>query len=114
VLFRELTCTLQRGCAARVLGDNGRGKTTLLRTVAGLRRPLSGQVFWGNIDVHEQPDAYVVDLLFLAHENALHPDLTALENLTVLQKLRQENTQVAKALDDVQIGRARYRPCRQL
>lgn len=38
---------LQPGTLTLLLGPNGGGKSTLLRTVAGLQEPLAGQALWG-------------------------------------------------------------------
>jgi heme exporter protein A len=44
VLFRDLNLRLAAGEAVAVTGANGSGKTSLLRAVAGLLRPLAGKV----------------------------------------------------------------------
>lgn len=43
-LTAPLHCHLERGNVVAVTGRNGSGKSTLLRTLAGLQRPLAGQV----------------------------------------------------------------------
>ncbi len=43
----ELTMILERGCKLGVIGSNGCGKSTLIRTLMGRQRPLSGYVFFG-------------------------------------------------------------------
>lgn len=42
--FRDLDLRVRAGEVLAVLGPNGRGKTTLLRVAAGLKRPTSGHV----------------------------------------------------------------------
>jgi heme exporter protein A len=44
VLFRGLSFELKQGEALQVVGPNGTGKSSLLRIVAGLLRPLAGTV----------------------------------------------------------------------
>jgi len=44
LLFRGLSFTLEPGQALQVTGDNGIGKSSLLRLLAGLARPFSGAV----------------------------------------------------------------------
>ena len=41
---RDLNLSLDRGSLVCMLGPNGCGKSTLLRTLAGIQRPLSGEV----------------------------------------------------------------------
>ncbi|MEE2907347.1 MAG: ABC transporter ATP-binding protein [Planctomycetota bacterium] len=43
-VLHDITVTAQAGCVTGILGPNAAGKTTLLRTIAGLIRPASGTV----------------------------------------------------------------------
>lgn len=45
-LASDIGFELERGCKVVVMGDNGQGKTTLLRTLAGNLPPIAGQVQW--------------------------------------------------------------------
>ena len=47
VLARDINFTLTRGEALGVIGGNGTGKTTFLKTVLGNIRELSGKIIWG-------------------------------------------------------------------
>ena len=47
LLARDITFTLRRGEALGVIGPNGSGKTTFVKTVLGKLPPLSGEVRWG-------------------------------------------------------------------
>ena len=80
-LFRGLSFNLRRGALLHVRGANGCGKTTLLRTLCGLTQPASGHVHWQGQSIHEQFDAYRQQLCYIGHGNAIHGDLTSLENL---------------------------------
>lgn len=44
VIAKNLNLTVKRGELVGLLGPNGAGKSTLLRTLAGMQKPLSGQV----------------------------------------------------------------------
>lgn len=48
-----LDLRLDSGKLVCLLGPNGAGKSTLLRTLAGMQRPLAGQVFLSGADLHE-------------------------------------------------------------
>lgn len=62
---------LAQGQALILRGPNGAGKTTLLRTIAGLQRPLSGQI----VGAEDQ-------IAYAAHSDGLKAMLTVDENLT--------------------------------
>ena len=89
-LFSDLNLRISAGNCLHVRGENGVGKTSLLRLLTGLSKPESGEVLWGNQSITLDPIAYHRELLFLGHRDALKEDLTALENI-----------QMYAALDDV-------------
>ena len=45
VVIDDLDLTIKRGTMVTLLGPSGCGKTTILRLVAGLENPTSGQIF---------------------------------------------------------------------
>lgn len=80
-LFRNLSFAVGPGCALRVQGENGAGKTSLLRILAGLAFPAAGSVQWNEKPVRQLGEQYLRDLAFIGHANALKDDLTPIENL---------------------------------
>src|SRR6202042_1414044 len=44
----DVQLEIDHGSRAAVVGDNGQGKTTFLRTVVGSLQPLAGEVRWGH------------------------------------------------------------------
>jgi heme exporter protein A len=76
-----LDAVVERGGLLRLKGDNGAGKTSLLRTLCGLLAPAAGAVYWRGEPIARLREAYWRELLYLGHGAALKDDLTALENL---------------------------------
>lgn len=80
-LFSNLSFSLHSGECLHVRGENGVGKTSLLRLLTGLSKPDAGQILWNQESISKQVDRYHRELLFLGHRDALKEELTALENL---------------------------------
>ncbi|MGN6512176.1 MAG: heme ABC exporter ATP-binding protein CcmA [Lysobacteraceae bacterium] len=81
-VFGPLDFAVDAGEALLVQGDNGVGKTTLLRVLAGLLRADGGEV---DLDGrHATPALRAGAIAYLGHLPALKADLTALENLRFL------------------------------
>ena len=99
--------TGRRGCGApldfelhggqllHVRGANGSGKTSLLRMLAGLLRPLAGSVLWRGADARRDPAGYRAGMAYLGHGNGLCRELSAAENL--LYALHVAGTPLAAA-----------------
>lgn len=79
-VLRELDLTVAKGELVALTGANGAGKTTLLKCLAGLARPLSGEVRWFGEPARGNPAARN-RLGMVSHETALYPHLSLRENL---------------------------------
>ncbi|HXF17072.1 MAG TPA: cytochrome c biogenesis heme-transporting ATPase CcmA [Burkholderiales bacterium] len=80
-LFHGLSFRLEAKQALRISGDNGSGKTSLLRMVAGLSPTQDGEICWNQARITLLAEDYRRELLFIGHANGLKEDLSALENL---------------------------------
>lgn len=80
-LFSGLDLAVEAGEWLHVRGENGAGKTSLLRLLAGLAQPAAGEILWGGRPIRQVDEQYRRNLLFLGHHGALKDELTALENL---------------------------------
>ena len=81
-LFSGLDLTLPPGEAVALTGANGAGKTSLLRAVAGLLRPVAGAIrFWTATGELEADDARAGAMHLLGHHDGLKPGRTAGEEL---------------------------------
>ena len=86
-LFQKLDLSLRAGEIRWLRGRNGRGKTTLLRMLAGLSSPEQGEIRVLGQALRSMPAAGRVQVGYIAHANALKDDLTAAEALTFLGAL---------------------------
>ncbi|MCS0597252.1 cytochrome c biogenesis heme-transporting ATPase CcmA [Massilia agri] len=86
-LFTCIEFSLEAGEVLRIDGDNGSGKTSLLRILAGLRQADTGHVSWQGTDVRN-PDGHLrQDLLYIGHAAAVKDSLMAWENLACTELL---------------------------
>jgi heme exporter protein A len=98
-----------------VRGENGSGKTTLLRALCGLSQPAAGEIRWNNQRIQEQPEDYREQLCYIGHGNAIHGDLTPVENLRFEACLGTEDRIEAKpALESQGLGRVAGLPTKLL
>lgn len=75
--MRDLTTSFARGRLYTILGENGAGKSSLLRVIAGLATASSG-----SIRVFGAPPRESLSRIgYMAHASMLYDEMTALENL---------------------------------
>ena len=86
LLFKDLDLEVNPGQIVWVRGQNGRGKTSLLRLAAGLASPEHGQVLCDGVNVRRS-SPYLERLVFVGHANALKDDLTVSEALEFLLRI---------------------------
>jgi branched-chain amino acid transport system ATP-binding protein len=82
-VIRDLHLDLDQGVVYALLGRNGVGKTTLLRTLAGLLKPHDGRIVFNGTDVTDMgPRARAaLGLCFIPEGRAVFRDLTVVENI---------------------------------
>lgn len=80
-LFTDVSFELQAGQALHLEGDNGVGKTSLLRMVCGLSPADEGEVRWHDQTIQQNAAAFRSSLFYLGHGLSLKEELSALENL---------------------------------
>lgn len=68
-----------------LLGANGAGKTTILKTVAGLLRPLRGSITFNDVSLHREPAYKIVELgvCLVPEGKRLFAGMSVLENLEI-------------------------------
>ncbi len=98
VLFKNVGFTLNAGGLLYVMGENGSGKSSLLRLLCGLLMPEAGSVQWGGEQVKLSSERYLSNLLYIGHLNGLKDDLTAIENLQISARLAGTEANMQSAL----------------
>jgi len=88
VALNHATMTIHEGDFISIMGPSGSGKSTLLHIISGLDAPTSGQVLYGDTDIHKGSDKELSafrrqKIGFIFQQFNLLPVLTAQENITM-------------------------------
>lgn len=121
-VFEGVSFAVSSGQALLLTGRNGAGKSSLLRLMAGLLKPVSGELAWNGASVHEDAQAHGARIHYIGHLDALKPSLTTAENLAFWTALalgarpggEDVCARVAGALDGLGIGHLAGLPARLL
>ena len=107
VVIDHLNLAIERGTMTTLLGPSGCGKTTILRLVAGLESPTSGQIFIDGEDV-TKASIQQRDICIVFQSYALFPHMSIADNvgyglkmLNVPREERRVRVEEALALVDL-------------
>ena len=78
IIASTINLSLEKGKLIALIGANGIGKSTLLRTVTGIQKPISGTVFLNKKDIHQLDSLTLAQNLSVVLTEKLPPS-----NLTV-------------------------------
>lgn len=90
---KGISLTVPEGEIVTLIGANGAGKSTILRTIAGLVKPESGKIYYKGADITGKPTTSIVEMgiTLVPEGRRVFPDLTVLENLKIGAYLRKDN-----------------------
>jgi ABC-2 type transport system ATP-binding protein len=84
----DVSFRVERGEILGFLGPNGAGKTTTMRILAGYMPATDGKAIVADFDVSEQPVEAKRRTGYLPETPPLYPDMTVLEYLTFVAKIK--------------------------
>lgn len=116
-LFKGLNFSANAGELIELRGANGSGKTSLLRILSGLAAPAGGEVRWQGKNIRSLGEEYSAAVAYLAHQNGVKDELTAIENLRIASgvagnALSKQQAQIV--LEQVGLSRQQNLPVRAL
>jgi len=80
-VIRDLSAEIAAGQVTALRGPNGVGKSTLLRTIAGLIPPAAGDATFADLSLTRDRSAFQEQVLYAGHLDAVKPALGFRENL---------------------------------
>ena len=94
---------VEQGQLTALVGSNGVGKTTLLRTIVGQIKPWQGQVFFDGVDVSKLPSHKKAELgmIMVPEGRQLFTGMTVQENLEMGATPKRARAKVAENLEKV-------------
>ncbi|MBS6505484.1 ABC transporter ATP-binding protein [Streptococcus vestibularis] len=98
---KNVSFEVNEGEVVTLIGANGAGKTSILRTISGLVRPTEGTISYLGNDIHKTPARKIVadGLAQVPEGRHVFAGLTVMENLEMgafLHKNKEENTALLK------------------
>ena len=90
---KGITLSVEEGQIVTLIGANGAGKSTTLRTIAGLVKPRSGRIWFCSEDITGMDPSNIVKrgITMAPEGRRIFPDMTVLENLRVGAYLRSDD-----------------------
>ena len=101
--IRGVSLKVERGRIATVLGSNGAGKTTILKTISGIIDPRKGTVSFKDEDITAKDPAFIVQrgLSHVPEGREVFPLLSVRDNLLMGAYTRHDRDAVARDLEAV-------------
>ena len=101
--LKGVSLTVEDGEIVTLIGSNGAGKSTTLRTASGLKKPTSGQVLIDGRDITatSAQERVRLGLSQVPEGRRVFADMTVLENLELGSYLRRDRAELAGDLDSV-------------
>ena len=97
VLLRHINFELASGQLLLLQGGNGTGKSTLLRSMAGLMHWRAGTLRWCGQVMSARNPLFQQQLAYLGHQCAMHDALSGAENLRYALQLQGISWQAERA-----------------
>ncbi len=81
----DVSLNIPKGQIVALLGSNGAGKTTILKTIGGILKPMSGKIFFADKDLSKYQSHQLINLglCFVPEDRNLFISMTVEDNLVL-------------------------------
>lgn len=83
VAIKDVSLSIEKGEVVALIGNNGAGKTTTLKTISGLKKPVSGEIWFKNKRIDRLPVHTITSMgiIHVPEGRKIFSKLTVKENL---------------------------------
>jgi branched-chain amino acid transport system ATP-binding protein len=101
--LKGISINVDEGMIVSIIGANGAGKTTILRTISGLERPTSGEIWFQGKRIDGVPASEIVKMgiTHVPEGRMLFTTMTVLDNLKMGAYLRNDRSQIIGDIDSI-------------
>lgn len=99
--LKGITLSVPRGTIVALIGANGAGKSTTLRTISGLVRAKDGAIIFEGRDITKELPHRIVEMgiAMVPEGRRIFPNLTVMENLLLGAYTRRDHQELKRDLD---------------
>ena len=101
--IQDVSFQINRGEIVSLIGSNGAGKSTIVKTIAGLMHPVKGEITFENNPIHQTPPFEVVKrkISMIPEGRQLFGRLSVLDNLLLGAYSIDSKAEIEKTLENV-------------
>lgn len=101
--LKDVSLSVEPGSIVTLIGANGAGKSTVLRTISGLLTPKNGKVIFSGQEINGRLAHQIVSLgiCHVPEGRRVFANMTVMENLELGAYLRNDSSEIAKDLQNV-------------
>jgi branched-chain amino acid transport system ATP-binding protein len=102
-VIRNVSFHVEEGQMVSIVGSNGAGKSTILKTISGLLRPLSGEIFFRGRRIDSLPPFGITaaGISHIPEGRKIFGKLSVLDNLLVGAHTRNSQPEVQQSLEEM-------------
>jgi branched-chain amino acid transport system ATP-binding protein len=99
----NISLEIEEGEIVSIVGANGAGKTTVIRSISGLKTPTSGEIWFKGKRIDGTPpyDVAKLGIIQIPAGRQIFPTMSVLDNLKVGAYLRKDRDGIKKDLEEV-------------
>ena len=103
IVLNDISIELEKGEILAIVGSNGAGKTTIMRVICGLIKPVKGSVSFDGKDITNLPAHQITErgIVYVPEGRRLFNKMTIMDNLLVGSYLKQNRTHRKENLEKV-------------